>query len=78
MKFKDILKSPVFPIGHVWNFEKRKKYYESDVTALVRRMLEDERIREDQRFAWDRWRADTLATQSPVCGQRALAPASPR
>jgi hypothetical protein len=28
------------------------------VTALVRRMLEDEKIREDQRWAWERWRND--------------------
>lgn len=65
MKFKDILKSPVFPLGHRWGFEKRKKYYESDVTALVRKMLEDESIREDQRFAWERWRdADQLTRKS--------------
>ena len=38
MKFKDLLKSPIFPLGHRWNFEKRKKGYESDVTALVRRL----------------------------------------
>jgi hypothetical protein len=65
MKFKDILKSPVFPSGHLWSFEKRKKYYESDVTALVRKMLEDERIREDQRFAWDRWRAEGQLPKQP-------------
>ena len=65
MKFKDILKSPVFPLGHRWSFEKRKQYYESDVTALVRKMLEDERIREDQRFAWDRWRAEDRLTKKP-------------
>lgn len=58
MKFKDILKSPVFPPGHRWSFEKRDKYYESEATALLRKMLEDERIRDDQRFAWDRWRAE--------------------
>lgn len=58
MKFKDILKSPVFPLGHRWSFEKRKGIYESEVTALVRRMLQDESIREDQRFAWERWRAE--------------------
>ena len=58
MKFKDILKSPVFPATHRWLFEKRKGAYESEVTALVRKMLEDERIREDQRFAWERWRAE--------------------
>jgi len=58
MKFKEVLKSPVFAAGHRWKFERRRKYYESDVTALVRKMLEDERIREDQRFAWERWRAE--------------------
>lgn len=64
MKFKDVLKSPVFPRGHRWPFEKRKEQYESDVTALVRKMLEDESIQRDQRFAWDRWRADERATNS--------------
>ena len=63
MKFKDVLKSPVFPLGHRWSFEKRKKYYESDVTALVRKMLEDKSIDEDQRFAWDRWRAEDRLTK---------------
>ena len=47
MKFKDVLKSPVFPAGHRWNFAKRKKAYESDVTVLVRTMLEDERVAAD-------------------------------
>jgi hypothetical protein len=65
MKFKDMLKSPVFPVGHSWSFEKRKKYYESDVTALVRKMLEDESIREDQRFAWNRWRAEGQLPKQP-------------
>jgi len=63
MKFKDLLKSPVFPLGHLWNFEKRKKIYESDVTALVRKMLEDESIRADQKFAWERWRAEDRVTK---------------
>ena len=62
MKFKDILKSPVFPAGHRWNFAKRKGAYESDVTALVRTMLEDEGIQQDQRFAWERWRAEDRVT----------------
>ena len=63
MKFKDLLKSPVFPLGHRWNFEKRKKGYESDVTALVRKMLEDESISADQKFAWERWRAEDRVTK---------------
>ncbi len=58
MKFDKVKKSPVFPAGHKWQFEKRKGIYESDVTALVRRMLEDESISEDQRAAWERWRND--------------------
>ena len=51
-------KSPVLPPDHKWSFTKRKGIYESDVTALVRRMLEDDAIREDQRTAWERWRND--------------------
>jgi len=58
MKFDKVTKSPVFPPGHEWQFEKRKKVYESDVTAMVRRMREDDSIREDQRVAWERWRND--------------------
>ncbi len=58
MKFDKVPKSPVFPLGHKWPFEKRNDGYESDVTALVRRMLEDEAILEDQRAAWERWRND--------------------
>lgn len=50
--------SPVFPQGKTWDFKKREGIYESDVTALVRRLLEDESIREDQRSAWERWRND--------------------
>lgn len=50
--------SPVFPQGKTWDYKKREGIYESDVTALVRRLLEDESIREDQRSAWERWRND--------------------
>jgi hypothetical protein len=63
MKFKELLKSPVFPAGHRWSFNKRKKGYESDVTALVRTMLEDDKISADQRFAWERWRAEDRLTK---------------
>ena len=63
MKFKDVLKSPIFAQGHNWGFAKRAKYYESDVTALVRKMLENESIAQDQRFAWERWRAEDRLTK---------------
>lgn len=65
MKFDKVSKSPVFPVGHKWRFEKRKGVYESEVTALVRRMLEDEAVREDQRAAWERWRNDDSALRKP-------------
>ena len=51
-------KSPVLPADHPWKVTKRKGIYESDVTALVRGMLENDAIREDQRTAWERWRND--------------------
>ena len=59
MKWHRFPKSPVFPAGHKWRIDKRKNAYESDVTALVRSMLEDDRIRDDQRAAWERWRNET-------------------
>lgn len=46
------------PPDHQWTFEKRKGIYESDITALVRRMLQDEAVLEDQKRAWERWRND--------------------
>jgi hypothetical protein len=51
-------KSPVYAQGHTWKIEKRKGGYESDVTAMVRGMLEDKQMLEDQRTAWERWRND--------------------
>jgi len=63
MKLREILKSPVFPLGKKWDFKKRTDGYESDVTALVRRMVEDEAIREDQRWAWERWRNEKQVTK---------------
>ncbi len=55
--------SPVFAQEKQWAFKKRSGIYESDVTALVRCMLEDESIREDQRAAWERWRNDPSGLQ---------------
>ena len=65
MKWHRFPKSPVFPAGFKWPFEKRARGYESDVTALVRKMLEDESIREDQRAAWERWRNEGGSKSTP-------------
>ena len=63
MKLKTVPKSPVFPADKKWQITKRKGY-ESDITALVRGMVEDEAIREDQRWAWERWRNDADALKN--------------
>lgn len=57
MKWQRVPKSPVFPANHRWEIPKRKGY-ESDITALVRGMLENDAVREDQATAWERWRND--------------------
>ncbi len=56
MKWHRFPKSPTFPAEHKWPLEKRRVGYESDITVLVRAMLDDESIREDQKAAWERWR----------------------
>lgn len=53
-KFK---RSPVFPAGERWDAKPDPRYYESELTAMIRKMLEDEHIREDQEWAWRRWRS---------------------
>ncbi|MFO0253339.1 MAG: hypothetical protein ACK52V_04410 [Betaproteobacteria bacterium] len=58
MNEKNVTKSPVFPAGKQWEVRKRPGVYESDVTAMIRGMLQNESIREDQRNAWERWRND--------------------
>jgi hypothetical protein len=65
MKWHRFPKSPTFPADHKWQPEKRKGTYESDVTALVRAMLEDESIREDQKAAWERWRNESGTKSTP-------------
>ena len=65
MKSEKVRKSPTFPLGTRWTFEKRKHAYESDITAMVRSMLEDDAIREDQRAAWERWRNDPTPLRKP-------------
>lgn len=50
-------RSPVFPAGARWDAKPDSRYYESELTAMIRKMLEDSRIREDQEWAWHRWRS---------------------
>ena len=64
MKWQHFHKSPVFPAGKRWEVNKRKDGYESDLTAMVRSMLQDDAIREDQARAWDRWRNDEAQLRS--------------
>ena len=64
MKLRDILKSPIFPQAKKWEVKKRTDGYESDITALVRSMVQDDSIREDQRWAWERWRNDPNALKN--------------
>ena len=64
MRWHRFPKSPTFPAGHKWELQKRKGY-ESEVTALVRAMVADESIREDQRAAWERWRNESGTKSTP-------------
>ena len=57
MTDKHARKSPVFPAVKRWEAKRDPKLYESEVTALVRKMLEDPEILEDQQWAWWRWRS---------------------
>ena len=50
--------SPVFPAGKKWELKRKDNLFESDATALLRRLMEDESILADQRAAWERWRND--------------------
>ncbi|HTP97633.1 MAG TPA: hypothetical protein VMK05_17405 [Burkholderiales bacterium] len=54
---KTVPDSPVYPAGTEWDATPSTRYYESEVTAMVRSMLKDPQIQEDQRFAWQRWRS---------------------
>ncbi|MGZ8197468.1 MAG: hypothetical protein ACXW2I_13770 [Burkholderiales bacterium] len=65
MKWYRFPKSPVFPADHKWSFKKRGDGYESDVSALLRSMLENDEIREDQRAAWERWRNEAVPKDNP-------------
>jgi hypothetical protein len=65
MKWYRVTKSPVFPADHKWSFSRRDDLYESDATALVRALLDNDSIREDQRTAWERWRNESGAKNNP-------------
>jgi hypothetical protein len=65
MKLRQVPKSPEFPTDKKWEIKKRKDGYESEVTALVRSLLEDQTIRADQRWAWERWRNDESKLKKP-------------
>lgn len=59
MRWHTFPKSPVLPTGKKWQLKKRTEGYESDVTALVRALLDDPAIRDDQSIAWERWRNES-------------------
>jgi hypothetical protein len=65
MKWQRFPKSPIFPAEQKWPVEKRKDGYESDVTALVRALLDNDAVREDQRLAWERWRNEAGPKSTP-------------
>ena len=65
MRWQRVPTSPVFPPGSKWPLEKRKDGYESEVTALVRALLQNEEVREDQRAAWERWRNEAGTKSAP-------------
>jgi hypothetical protein len=52
-----VKKSPVYPAGTRWEAQPDPHLYESEVTAMIRKMLQDPQIREDQAWAWRRWRS---------------------
>lgn len=54
---KPVKKSPVFAAGTRWQAQPNPRLYESEATALVRTLLENPEIREDQDWAWRRWRS---------------------
>jgi len=64
MKSDKVKPSPVLPPGKRFDAKPDAKLYESEVTALVRKMLEDPSIKEDQEWAWQRWRSGDNAIRS--------------
>jgi len=58
---KPVKKSPIFPAGQRWEAKPDPHFYESDATALIRTMLDNPEVREDQDWAWQRWRSGNNA-----------------
>jgi hypothetical protein len=57
MKADKVKQSPVFPAGTRWDAKPDARLYESEVTAMIRKMRADPKIKEDQEWAWQRWRS---------------------
>ena len=57
MKFDKVKQSPVFPADSRWKAKPDDRLYESEVTAMIRKMLENPDIKQDQEWAWQRWRS---------------------
>lgn len=64
MSEKPIKKSPVFPANTRWDASVDPVLYESEITAMIRKMREDPQIKEDQEWAWRRWRSGDNAIKN--------------
>jgi hypothetical protein len=58
---KPVKQSPIFPAGKRWEGKSDQRFYESEATALIRTLLENPEVREDQDWAWQRWRSGSNA-----------------
>ena len=57
MKVDKVKQSPAYPAGTRWEAKPDARLYESELTAMIRKMLESPDIKEDQEWAWQRWRS---------------------
>jgi hypothetical protein len=57
MKVDKVKRSPVYPAGTRWEAKPDERLYESQVTAMIRKMLQSPELKEDQEWAWQRWRS---------------------
>lgn len=57
MKQDEVKKSPVYTAETRWDATPDRELYESEITAMVRSMLKDPKLKEDQEWAWKRWRS---------------------